>query len=203
MAKPALNFSRLSIGGKILRIRQIVLATTGNSVYMTPSPTLAAITTAVNLLETDQLAIKTGGKPATTIRNVQNKVVMGMMNAFVAYVYITSGGDQVKIESTSLSIKLPPSPPGLMGQVQSLSGVPGTFPGNIVLKWKAIKGKKYYFIQRSADGMTAWADEGVPVTKATAIVTSMVTETASFFRVAAGNVLGLGEYSSPVRVMAK
>ena len=203
MAKPALNFSKLSIGGKILRIRQIVLATTGSSVYVTPSPTLASITAAVNLLEADQLALKNGGPLATKTRNAQSKIVTALMNSFVAYVYVTSGGDEIKIASTTLDIIQPPSPPGLMGQVQSLKGVPGTFPGNIVLKWKAIKGKKYYFIQRSADGMTDWADQGEPVTKATAIVTSLVTETASFFRVAAGNALGLGEYSNPVRVMAK
>jgi hypothetical protein len=203
MAKPALNFSRLSIGGKILRIRQIVLATTGNSVYLTPSPTLAVITTAVNLLEADQLALKNGGPLATKTRNIQSKVVTALMNSFVAYVFVTSGGDEIKIASTTLDIIQPPTPAGIVGQVLNLKGNPGIFPGNTILKWKAVKGKKYYFIQMSADGMTAWADQGEPVTKATAIITSLVTETASFFRVAAGNVLGLGEYGTPVRVMAK
>ena len=203
MAKPVLNFSKLSIGAKILRIRQIVLATTGNSVYTTPSPTLAAITTAVDQLEEDQLAMKDGGTSATTIRNAQADYVMGMMNEFLAYVTIASGGDQIKIESTTLAVRKMPSKQGIMSQVLSLAGKAGLFPGDVILKWKAIAVTKYYYLQKSADGLTNWANEGEPCTKSTVTVSGLVPETASFFRVSAGNVQGLGPYSSPVRVMSK
>ncbi len=203
MAKPALNFSNLTIGKKILRIRQIVIATTGSSVYTTPKPTLAAITAAVDQLEDDQLALKTSGPSATTIRNAQNTFVMGLMNEFVAYVSIESGGDQIKIESTTLDIKKPPTPPAIMPQVQNLIGNTGLFPGDILLKWKAVKGKKYYIIQKSADGLTNWANEGQPVTKAKATISGLVTETTSYFRVAAGNVLGLGPNSDDAKAIAK
>ena len=203
MAKPALNFSKLSIGAKILRIRQIVLATTGNFVYTTPSPTLAAITTAVDQLEEDQLAMTDGGTSATTIRNAQADYVMGLMNKFVAYVTITSGGDQIKIESTTLAVRKMPTVQGIMPKVLSLAGKAGLFPGDVILKWKAVVGKKYYYIQKSADGLTNWANEGEPCTKASVTISGLVTETASFFRVSAGNTVGLGPYSDPVRVMSK
>lgn len=203
MAKPALNFSKLSVGGRILRIRQIVIATTGNSVYATPTPTLAAITTAVNQLEANQLALKNGGPQATKTRNTQSKLVMALMNSFVAYVYLTSGGDEIKIGSTTLDIIQPPTPAGIAGQVMNLRGTAGVFPGNVNLKWNAMKGIKYYYIQKSEDGLTGWASEGEPVTMSAAVITGLVSETASFFRVAAGNVLGLGPNSDPVRVVAK
>jgi hypothetical protein len=203
MAKPALNFSKLSIGGKILRIRQIVLATTGNSVYTTPSPTLASITTAVNQLEVDQLALKNGGPLATRTRNVQNKVVMALMNSFAAYVMVTSGGDAIKIASTTLDIVQPPSFGGLANQVVRLSGATGKFPGTVLLKWKSMIGIKYYYIQKSADGLMDWASQGEPVTMAKVVITGLVSETASFYRVAAGNVTGLCPNSDPVRVVAK
>ena len=48
MAKPALHFSRLSVSGRILRIRQKVIATTGNSVYLNSTPYFAGITSAVD-----------------------------------------------------------------------------------------------------------------------------------------------------------
>ena len=203
MAKPALNFSKLSIGGRILRIRQIVIATTGNSVYVTPSPTLASITTAVNQLEADQLALKNGGPLATKTRNVQSKVVMSLMNSFAAYVMVTSGGDAIKIGSTTLDIVQPPTHSGVAGQVVGLRGVTGNFPGTVILKWKSMRGMKYYYIQKSADGLTGWASQGEPVTMATVIITGLVSETASFYRVAAGNVVGLGPNSDPVRVVVK
>ena len=203
MAKPALHFSRLSVGGRILRIRQIVKATTGNSVYSTPTPTLAAIKAAADQLEDDELALKNGGTSATTIRNAQNKYVLEIMNSFVAYVTIASGGDQIKIESTTLAIKKPPKRLGKMPHVVGLVGITGIFPGEVKLKWKSIKGKRYYYIQKSADGLTNWLNEGETCTKAKVTISGLVTETASFFRVSAGNVLGLGQYSTPVRVLAK
>ena len=48
MAKPALHFSRLSVIVRILRIRQKVISTTGNSVYLNFTPYLAGITSAVD-----------------------------------------------------------------------------------------------------------------------------------------------------------
>ncbi|MBV8860139.1 MAG: hypothetical protein JOZ02_24625, partial [Acidobacteria bacterium] len=52
MSKVKLNFDRLSIPEKVARAQQVVAAMTGNTNFTTPTPTLAALTTAINELET-------------------------------------------------------------------------------------------------------------------------------------------------------
>lgn len=49
------------------------------------------------------------------------------MNSFVDYVTIASGGDQKKIESTSLALKKPLKSLGKMPQVVSLEGLQASF----------------------------------------------------------------------------
>lgn len=203
MAEAVLKFTGLTIGQKILRIRAIVAATTGNSVYTTPAPTLAAITAAVKLLEDDELDVDNGVHDAVTIRDRQEKVVDNMMISFLVYVQLTSGGDQVKIESTTIAVKGGKTAPHPMGKLLGVSGDVGSFEGQSQLKWKKMAGAKYYVVQTSADGTTNWVAIGQPVTITKAVITGLVTETGASYRVAAGNSTGIGEWSYPIRVMAK
>ena len=202
MAEAVLKFRGLTIGQKILRIKAIVLATTGNSVYVTPNPTLAAITAAVDLLEENEASVEAGVHGAVTIRDLQEITVDNLMIAFLAYVQLTSGGDQVKIESTTIAVKGGKSAPQPMGKLLGASGKVGAFAGQSVLKWKKMEGAKYYTIQSSADGLTNWVTVGQPVTKTNATITGLVAETGAFYRIAAGNSTGIGAWCNPIRVMA-
>jgi len=202
MAEAVLKFTGLSVGQKILRVRAIVKATTGNSVYATPNPTLAAITAAVDQLEEDEADVETGIHGAVTIRDLQETLVDNMMIVFLAYVQVTSGGDQVKIESTTIAVKGGKSAPHPMGKLLGASGTVGAFSGQSVLKWKKMEGAKYYVIQTSVDGLTNWTTVGEPVTKTTATITGLVAETGAFYRIAAGNSTGIGAWCNPIRVMA-
>ena len=202
MAEAVLKFSGLTVGQKILRIRAIVVATTGNSVYATPNPTLAAITAAVNQLEVDEADVENSVHGAVTIRDLQETVVDNMMIVFLAYVQVTSGGDQVKIESTTISVKGAPSVPHPMGKLLGASGTAGNFTGQSLLKWKKMEGAKYYVIATSVDGLTNWTAIGEPVTKTKATITGLVAETGAFYRIAAGNSTGIGAWCNPIRVMS-
>ena len=203
MAEAVLKLTGLTIGQKILRIRAIVAATTGSSVYTTPAPTLASITAAVKLLEDDELDVENGVHDAVTIRDRQEKVVDNLMISFLVYVQLTSGGDHVKIESITIAVKGGKTAPHPMGKVLGVSGDVGSFAGQSLLKWKKMVGAKFYTIQTSADGTTNWACIGLPVTITKALITGLVTETGASYRVAAGNTTGIGEWSYPIRVMAK
>ena len=202
MAKPVLKFGNLPIVKRVSRSRQIVIATTGNANYPTPAPSLASITASVNLLEADDIAAKDGPKSAMTTRNKQNKSHTLLMNQFVTYVEVASGGDQAKIESTTLEVKATPGASVAMGKVEGVKGSVGDFAGESKLSWKKMVGANFYQIQRSADGKTLWADEGEAVTKTKTVITGMVPETGSYYRIAAGNTLGIGSWSDPLKVMA-
>jgi len=203
MAVPVLGMSNLNVGKRILATRALVIKMTGSTVYTAPAPTLAAITASVDdLLESDKLLAKNGTPAQTTALKTQNKAHLNLMNSLLLYIATASGGDQQKIEDIGLKIKRNPGNPIVMTQVLCLSGKPGVFAGVSVLKWKKMVGSKYYVVQKSLDGLTNWVDVDEPPTKAKMTVTGLVSETASFFRVAAGNGLGLGAFSTVVRVMS-
>jgi len=202
MAKPVLKFGKLPIEKRITRTREIVTATTGNINFTTPIPSLTTITTSVDLLEAKNIAARTGPPSAMTTRDLQNKSHLLLMNQFVTYVEVASGGDQVKIETTTLVVKAMASPSVEMEKVTGVKGTVGKFAGNSNLSWLKVAGASFYQVQRSADGATLWADEGEAVTKRKTVVTGMIPETPSYFRVAAGNGLGIGSWSDPIKVMA-
>ena len=202
MAVPVLGMSRLNVGKRILATRALVIKMTGSSVYTAPAPTLAAITASVNLLEADKLLAKNGTPAQTTALRTQNKAHLVLMNTLLLYIATASGGDQQKIEDIGLTIKRAPGRPPAMTQVLGLKGTIGAFAGVSLLKWKRIVGAKYYLVQKSADGLTGWLTLDNPPTKAMMTVMGLVPETASFYRVAAGNSLGIGSWSDPVRVMS-
>ena len=202
MAVPVLGMSNLNVGKRILATRALVIKMTGSTVYTAPAPTLAEITTSVNLLEADKLAAKNGTPAQTTALKTQNKAHLSLMNTLLLYIAVASGGDQQKIEDIGLKVKRAPGVPPTMTQVLGLSGTPGVFAGVSLLKWKRMVGAKYYLVQKSPDGLTGWLDMDEPPTKAKMTVSGLVSETASFFRVAAGNGLGLGAFSTIVRVMS-
>ena len=146
--------------------------------------------------------MEAGVHGAVTVRDLQEIVVDKLMVTFLAYVQLTSGGDQVKIESTSLSVKGAKSSPHPMGKLLGASGTVGNFAGQSLLKWKKMVGAKYYTIQKSADGVTNWAAVGEPVTITKATITGLVPETGAYYRIAAGNSTGIGAWCNPFRVMA-
>jgi len=202
MAVPVLGLSRLNVGKRILATRALVIKMTGSTVYTAPAPALAAITASVNLLEADKLAAKNGTPAQTTALKLQNKAHLSLMNTLLLYIAVASGGDQQKIEDIGLTIKRDPGVPPIMTQVLGLRGTIGTFAGVTLLRWFRVVGAKYYLVQKSADGLTAWLTMEDPPTKARMTVEGLVPETGSYYRIAAGNGLGIGAFSTAVRVMS-
>jgi len=203
MATPVLGFTRMSVGQRILATRALVKKMTGNSVYTTPKPLLADITASVDLLEAAKLASKNGTPAQTTALKLQNKAHLALMNSLLLYVATTSGGDKQKIEDLGLAVKKAAGVPPKMTRIIVVHGNVGSFAGESTLVWVSVFGAKYYLIQKSADGLTDWLTLTNPPTKCKMLITGLVPETASYYRIAAGNTLGIGAYTDPIRVMSK
>jgi len=202
MAIPVLGMSRLDVGKRILATRAIVIKMTGSTVYTASSPSLTVITASVNLLEEKKIAAKNGTPAQTTALRTQNKAHLNLMNNLLLYIATASGGDKQKIEDIGLSVKRNPGSPINMTQVLRVWGTVGGFAGVSALRWMRIFGAKYYLVQKSPDGLTDWVTLDHPPTKTVMVVTGLVPETASYYRVAAGNGLGIGSWSDPIKVMA-
>jgi len=206
MSEAVLGLNGLSVTEKITRIRDICGAVDDNKItYATPIPTTETILAQVLTLEQDEAATRTTKLGAVDIRDRQESVVMDSMNLLKSYVQTTSKGDAVKIRSTMLKVKGGATPPSVQEQVLIKSGKTGIFIGTVILIWRSLKkmGAKFYQVQHSEDGVTGWVNIGVTPTKAKTTITGLVSEKFGFYRVAAGNSLGLGPWSEPIRVMSK
>ena len=205
MAKPVLKFGKLSVEQRVARTLEIAEATAKPAAvvhFTTPLPTLASITASANQLRSDENDLKSGVLGAKTVRDRQNKSNTLLMNQFVTYVEVASGGDQAKIETTTLEVKALPGASAVMGKVVGVKGIVGRFAGESILTWQKMPKASFYQVQKSADGKTGWLNEGNPVTKTKAIIDGLVPETGSYYRISAGNTLGIGSWSDPLKVMS-
>jgi hypothetical protein len=201
MAIVKVGFSRLNVPDKIQSARNIIAKMTGNAKFPAPVPTLAAITTAVNSLETAYEGSRDGGKSKTALVNVQSAALNTLMSQLTAYVQQASGGDEITILSSGMEVKAPKTPPQPLEAPTALSITTGKTEGAVLLKWQPVTGAKAYVTQQSADGTTAWTN-AANSTKSTAPVTGLTTGAKVWFRVAALGPKGQGPWCEPTRGMA-
>ena len=202
MSEAVLGMSGMATPQKVLKARYIATQLTGNVDYTTPKPTVLQITDSATALETAYNNSRNKDEGMMKIYRTKLKSFRSLMVLVLAYIQQESGGDELIIESAGVTTKKPPAPSQPVGKVLNLKGVQGTLAGQTILKWKALQHKKSYIVDKSADGIT-WVDAKSPCTKKTVVVTGLVPETYTWFRVAGVNGFGQGEWSDPIRVESK
>ncbi len=202
MSEAVLGMSGMATPQKVLKSRHIASQLIGNAAYPTPKPTVLQITDSATALETAYNNSRNKDEGMMTIYRNKLKAFRLLMVLVLAYIQQESGGDELIIESAGVATKKPKSPPQTVGKVTNLSGVQGALAGETILKWKALKFKKTYTVAKSADNVV-WVDAKFPCTKKTVVITGLVPETYTWFKVAGINGLGQGEWSDPVRVESK
>jgi len=127
MNKPKLNFYRLGIAQKIQKARAIVTRMTGNTNFTTPNPALAAITAAINALETAFEAAADGGKTLKAAMHAKEKILNGLMVQLEEYISNICAGDELKIQSSGMDVKQ-----AATHSKRKASVVPGLNPGEVI-----------------------------------------------------------------------
>ena len=90
----------MSVPVKIEIARKFVLAMTGNPKFPTPSPTLTAVTAAINALETAHLAALHGGLDTTANMHAKEHALDLLLKMLGAYVEGIANADPVNAEAT-------------------------------------------------------------------------------------------------------
>ena len=197
MSKVKIGFSGLTIPQKIERARDIVIRMTGNANFVTPNPTLAVMTLAINALETAALAASHGGTNLTAAMHVKEKDVDAKIDTLAAYVQEASGGDETKILSSGFDVRKTRTPASVPAQVIDLTGSFGDFPGQVKLHCKVVTGADGYVRQVSYDGGNTWSPS-VNSSKTRMVVDGLSSGSNYWFRVAAFNRKGDGPFSDPI-----
>lgn len=206
MAKVKLNIRSLSTTDKIAKARQIIRALTGNPDFATPQPTLAAITTATNELETAHGDVQTARQTAvamTSIMHEKEAALEGLLRQLAGYIESVAGDDESKILSAGISVRTATPTTQTPEMPSALSATEGDHEGEIDLSWDTVKGAKSYVIERSPDPPigTSWTHEAVSL-KSSASVSELVSGTRYWFRVAAVMSSGQSGWSDPATKIA-
>ncbi len=202
MSVAALNFRGLTIIEKVARTKFIVSKTERNNNFVEPSPSLEEITESVNDLESKNSLLNEGSGVNKLKLKIANLFHNKIMADFTSYVQSKSGGDAVKIQSSGLDVKHNSNKSKLLAKVCNVKARPGDFSGEVVAKWKLVKGTKLYISHKSLNGLEGWISTDCTSTKVKMTITGLVSEQPIWLRFAAVNSLGHGEWSEPVRVMA-
>lgn len=206
MTKVKLNLRPLSVPDKVQFATQVVTALTGNANFSDPSPAIADIQAAAQELTdsyNDANTTRQLSYTKTAIQNQKEDALDATLTALGNYVDNISKGDETIIKSAGLSTKAKASPVGVPVQVENLSAVSTANAGEIVLKWKSVRGSKSYIVRQSTDiaDSSKWIQELV-VTKATATISNLKSGAQFWFQVAAVGAAGQGPWSDPATKIA-
>ncbi|HEV7474506.1 MAG TPA: fibronectin type III domain-containing protein [Pyrinomonadaceae bacterium] len=207
MPRIKLNFRQLSITDKIAKARQIIDSLTGNSAFATPTPTLAAMNTAITELETahaETQAARQAAKTKTSAQSAKEDALDKLISQLSAYVESVGGDNEELIRSAgmdtravgSVSTETPTQP-------SALNATAGDHEGEIDLSWDTVAGSRSYVLERSPDPATAssWVHAGVS-TKSRTTIKGLTPGTRYWFRVASVGTAGQSGWSDPATRIA-
>ena len=195
------GFKRLKAADKVVRAKEIATKMTGNPNYSDPTPKLEDVKTSANNLY-DALQNQNGSKESTALKNTAEASLDLLISSLAGYVQAASSGDENKILSSGFDVRNAKTPPVKLGPVSELTAKLSLNQGEVILKWKGLKGSKLYVVGSFADGQV---DTYKPVgesTKATVSISNLESGKVYFFRIAAINAAGLGTWSEVIGIKA-
>lgn len=202
MAIVSMNYSGRSVPEKIVRAREFITSLTGNPNFPTPSPSLAEIGTAADELEEAYNNARSGDRIKRQIMKDKEKTLDVLMSKLGAYIQDVSGGDPVKILSSSAGLRGDNTPGGLLSAPVGLLATVGTSEGVIECKWKPMKGARSYLVALAVDLTTNNLKIIGGSTSASFTITDQESGKKVVVRVAAINGAGQGPWSDPAVGMA-
>jgi predicted phage tail protein len=201
MALIKLNFGRLSVPEKVALTRRVVTRMTGNAHFISPQPSLSAITAAADALEqaeSEAQIARQEAKAKTTTRNNKEDDLNRLMTQAAGYVTAISGGDEETIQSAGMDVRAAPGTSTAPSQPPALGATAGDHDGTMDLSWDPVVDANSYVIEISPDPVTAtsWRHQGIS-TKSTFTVMGLTSGARVWFRVAAVNASGQSPWSDP------
>jgi hypothetical protein len=112
IVKPYNSFLNYDSDGKlVIDITAIIAAMTGNTHYLTPSPTLTAVIAALNEFTAAKGAAAHGGTTLTAIKNAKRAALVSLIRALALYVQVACNGDFAILKSSGFPTQKPQGQP--------------------------------------------------------------------------------------------
>ena len=153
---------------------------TGNPLFPTPIPTLAALTQAIERLTAAEPAALARTKGAVTLRNEKDTSLVALVQQLRAYVQAAADANVENgasiIESAGLAVRK-----AAVRAPRGFTANPGTVSGTVKLVAKSAGPRSSYEWQLSTDGGKTWLSAPVTI-QARTVVTGMSAGSTVQFR---------------------
>jgi len=198
----ALGTSRLSVVQLISDTRHYVTSMTANTLFPTPSPDLASITTQVNLVEADYNVSLTRVKGSVAKMRAEQKKLVILLKGLAAYVETIANANPDHaldiIASAGMAVKKSP-----VRKPKTFSAVNGKLKGTVMLSNKGIpRGTYIYEMTTDPNTPASWTyiytGSNVKFTK-----TGLVSGTRYYFRGAISNKGIQGDWTVATDVLVQ
>ena len=190
-----------SVPALITYTRSIVDRLTNNPSLRNPTPTLAALTAAVDDLQTAEAAALARTKGAVATRNDKRAAVVSLLHELRGYIEVTANADPSNaaavIESTGLTVRRTPT-----RHARAFAAKPGPVSGVATLTAKSVGRRGAYEWEYSTDGGKTWI--AAPATlQAKTKIAGLVPGATVLFKCRPVTKTGEGDWSQPVSLLVQ
>jgi len=194
-------------------VNKVIAGLTANAtIYTTPNPAVAVMTTEVNSLITLQGKAKGGGKEPIAKRDAQAVKVFGLLTNELLYVNSIAQGDKDKILLSGFDVNVQPSPVELPDKVSIKSLVIGPVDHSVKINLSKFNNpaqitrvKLRFVVDMTTDPSSEdnWDEVISTGNSRKLIIEDLTRKTEYFFRVAAVNTKGQGVWSDTSAFVAQ
>lgn len=140
-----LGFTKTTPVEMVGKARTHVTMMTGNAAFTTPTPTLAAITTATDALDAANNAYDFNrGKLEKEARDTKFRELKKLLRELGGYVQANCNGDRELILSTGFDVRRNSLPVGQLPAPLGVLALVTLYPGKLEVRWDGVKGRSTY-----------------------------------------------------------
>jgi hypothetical protein len=204
--KPYISFVTTDSDAElIVHVGGIITGMTGNASYPTPSPTLAAVTAALNAFTTavNDFVTNGGGVALTLAKNARRAELVALLRALASYVQVTCNGNLEVLVSSGFPIQKPVRTP--IGELPVPSGLTvslGTYSGQLNASVPPVFGAAVYNWRVTTAAAPTVVVQSAQPTAASNTFTGLTPGVLYNTEVSAVGAAGPTAWSAPVPLMA-
>lgn len=176
----------------------------GNANFPTPSPTVAEVTAAREVLVAALAAAESGAHADIAKKNQAVRTLRDLLTKMARYVNSVAGGDVDKAVSSGFELAKRPDPIDKLEAPLELNARMSSYAGRIDLRWEKVRGARMYQVYMCSGDPAVpgnWHVAGIS-SKTKHTVTDLAANTFFNFRVTALGRVGEGPASEVVTAKA-
>jgi hypothetical protein len=200
-----LGLDRITSSMLLVKARNMVSKITGNAAFTTPTPPLATVTAAADVLEAAINAYELNRGPGEyTARELAFMEVKALVTDLGAYVQSASNGDLELIKSAGCGVRKSGEPLGQLPAPKNVLARTTAYPGRIEVTWSGVRGRSTYTVDHCLGDPTVeanWKQFGI-TSKNRLTADGLESDKEHFFRITAIGAAGASPVSDKASAKA-